>query len=273
MSSIAESSRRAGEEMSEMQKEQIIALSDENRDLSKAKRKNERKIRQLEAQIEQLTTDGVISQDDRKKIYEVESESERLNIMEETVNEFNKLFSVSNLSNDVNIISEEITKLRHISGATILCLGARIKHVNKNNLWAQEFSTFEEWCNNKLQMSYRTAHDYEEIVEYFADCARAQSDISNLSKAPSKVRPFIPLIKNKKIDNDHRQQLLHLVFDKLAEGYTKTQMEDLAKQMKKELLVHPEKKIVTWKIEMQSTIDDIKSKYKEGKRIKEIIWE
>ena len=72
---------------------------------------------------------------------------------------------VSNLSNDLNVITAEINSYKQMAGQAIFEIGKRLKKV-KSELSHGEFT---DWCNESLNFSYRQANRYMKAYEKFSN--------------------------------------------------------------------------------------------------------
>lgn len=182
------------------------------------------------------------------------------------------------LPDNIKDIDKESLKLAEITKESanlskqafyLLCI--RLKHMQDTETYPEGITGgLKQYVTERLGISRSTTYEYLDLYTLFTVSDRSDTEVDKILDNRSKLNPYFPILKSQSISNSVKTKIADKAvsdIDKISKKESSQKAKDLKIKYK---IIKPSSEA---DIEIADWIHKIKQYYKNGKKIKEIIWE
>jgi len=216
------------------------------KDLKKELETKDSLIDTLKQQIENSSTKNELAIiTNQIKNNDLLTQTDKLELLKSIFFKYQKqFFDVSNdyedLKKDISFFLDDIKAYSGLTQIGFILIAKRLKLIRDNELYKQDgFSDFQSFFVNVLKIPKSTTYIYISIIEIFKDLF--ESNQLDFSIEYSKLIPFLPLLKNHKIQEAEKQEIKNNAIHLLSENTSKKDITKIAKDLKSKYKLTKEK--------------------------------
>lgn len=171
-----------------------------------------------------------------KVIQAIENDSNLTSSKDELMGEIQKLFiksfSTSNIPSSYSQLKTEAKFLADLNQVSGLYMAQRLTIIRDQELYKKDgYKDFRTFIDSELTLSRSSVYNYIDIVEYFVESKRLDTEMEMLGTNRSKLIPFIPLLKSEKLTEVEKENIKDSLISKL-EDHSFRELTQEAKELK-----------------------------------------
>lgn len=148
------------------------------------------------------------------------------------------------LKKDIQFLLNDIKSYSGLTQIAFILTAERLKIIRDNELYKPEYKDFKSFFENEIDKSKPTIYFYISIIETFKELFTESNLIRLFDIEYSKLIPFLPLLKNKDIAINEKQEIKEKAIELLESELNQRDIITIAKEYKSKYgLINNDKEI------------------------------